>query len=125
MVVEGQPLGVKLNRIVARNVILQKRSKFDKTFNMAIDKLKKELTKLIDETNDEDLLSMVKEDIAYYKTSRDVDVTDNLSAKQLKELEQLAAEPDEKDTMTLNEFNKATDKWRTKLFLRDALRISW
>ena len=81
---------------------------------MAIDKLKKELTKLIDETNDEDLLSMVKEDIAYYKTSRDVDVTDNLSAKQLKELEQLAAEPDEKDTMTLNEFNKATDKWRTK-----------
>lgn len=114
MVVEGQPLGVKLNRIVARNVILQKRSKFDKTFNMAIDKLKKELTKLIDETNDEDLLSMVKEDIAYYKTSRDVDVTDNLSAKQLKELEQLAAEPDEKDTMTLNEFNKATDKWRTK-----------
>jgi uncharacterized protein YbaP (TraB family) len=81
---------------------------------MAIDKLKKELTKLIDETDDEDLLSLVKEDIAFYKTSKDVDVTDNLSAEQLKELEQLTAEPDEKDTMTLSEFNKATDKWRTK-----------
>ncbi len=81
---------------------------------MAIDKLKKELTKLIDETNDEGLLSMVKEDIAFYKTSKDVDVTDSLSDEQLKELEQLAAEPDEKDTMTLSEFNKATDKWRTK-----------
>ena len=81
---------------------------------MAIDKLKKELTKLIDETSDEDLLSMVKEDIAYYKTSKDIDVTDNLSAEQLKELEELAIEPGEKDSMTLNEFNKATDKWRTK-----------
>jgi hypothetical protein len=81
---------------------------------MAIDKLKKELTKLIDETNDEDLLSMVKEDIAYYKTSKDIDITDGLSAEQLKELEQLAAEPAEKDTMNLNEFNKATNKWRTK-----------
>ena len=81
---------------------------------MAIDKLKKELTKLIDETNDEDLLSMVKEDIAYYKTSKDVDITEDLSAEQLKELEELATEPGEKDTMTLNEFNKATDKWRTK-----------
>jgi len=81
---------------------------------MPIDKLKKELTKLIDETNDEDLLSMVKEDMAFYKTTKDADVTNNLSAKQLRELEELAAEPDEKDTMTLDEFNKATDKWRTK-----------
>ncbi|HMK27947.1 MAG TPA: hypothetical protein VK483_18090 [Chitinophagaceae bacterium] len=81
---------------------------------MPIDKLKEELTKLIDETNDEELLSMVKEDMAFYKTTKDADVTDKLSAKQIKELEELAAEPDEKDTMTLDEFNKATDKWRTK-----------
>ena len=81
---------------------------------MPIHKLKKELTKLIDETNDEELLSMVKEDMAFYKTAKDADVTDNLSAKQIKELKELATEPDEKDTMTLDEFNKATDKWRTK-----------
>ena len=81
---------------------------------MPIDKLKRELTKLIDETNDEELLSMVKEDMAFYKTTNVADVTDNLSAKQIKELEELAAEPYKKDTMTLDEFNKATDKWRTK-----------
>ena len=81
---------------------------------MPIDKLKKELTRLIDETNDEKLLSMVKEDMAFYKTTKDRDVTDNLSAKQIRELEELAAEPDEKDTITLDEYNKATDKWRTK-----------
>ena len=51
---------------------------------MPIDKLKRELTKLIVETNDENLLSMVKEDMAFYKTAKDADVTDSLSAKQIK-----------------------------------------
>jgi uncharacterized protein YbaP (TraB family) len=79
-----------------------------------VDKLKKELTKLIEETNDEELLSMVKEDMVFYNTSKGTDITDSLSDEQIKELEKLASEPDEKDTITLNEFNKATDKWRTK-----------
>ncbi|MBK5272202.1 MAG: hypothetical protein JJE22_14425 [Bacteroidia bacterium] len=79
-----------------------------------VDKLKKELTKLIEQTNDERLLSLVKEDMAFYKTSKGTDITDSLSDEQAKELERLASEPDEKDTMTLKEFNKATDKWRTK-----------
>lgn len=37
---------------------------------------------------------------------------EGLSDEQLKELKQLAAEPDEKNIMTLDELNKATDKWR-------------
>jgi uncharacterized protein YbaP (TraB family) len=79
-----------------------------------VDKLKKELTKLIEETNDEELLSLVKEDMVFYNTSKGTDITDSLSDEQINELEKLASEPDEKDTITLNEFNKATDKWRTK-----------
>ncbi len=79
-----------------------------------VDKLKKELTKLIEEMNDEELLSLVKEEIAFYKTSKGTDITDSLSDEQAKELERLASEPVEKDTMTLKEFNKVTDKWRTK-----------
>jgi hypothetical protein len=81
---------------------------------MAIEKLKKDLLRLIYETEDENLLSMVKEDITFYQTAKNTDVMYSLSVEQLKELEQLATEPEEKDTMTLNEFNKATDKWRTK-----------
>ncbi len=80
----------------------------------AVDKLKKELTKFIEETNDEELLSLLKEDMAFYKTSSGKDITDSLSDEQVKELEKLASEPDDKDTMTRKEFNKATDKWRTK-----------
>ena len=79
----------------------------------SVDKLKKELAKLIEETNDEELLSLVKEDIAFYKT-KETDITDSVSDEQVKELEKLASEPVNKDTMTLKEFNKATDKWRTK-----------
>jgi hypothetical protein len=79
-----------------------------------VDKLKKELTKLIEETNDEELLSMVKEDMVFYNTSKGTDITDSLSDEQILELERLASEPDEKDTISLKEFNKATDKWRTK-----------
>ena len=51
---------------------------------MAIEKLKKDLVRLIDETDDENLLSMVKEDIAFYQTAKNTDVTDSLSAEQLK-----------------------------------------
>lgn len=79
---------------------------------MPIDKLKEELVKLITETEDEELLFMMKEDIAIYKTASDI--TDSLSEEQLRELESLANEADEKDTITLGEFNKATDRWRTK-----------
>jgi hypothetical protein len=39
--------------------------------------------------------------------------TEGLSDEQLRELKQLAAEPAEKDTMTLSEFIRATNKWRT------------
>ena len=79
----------------------------------AVDKLKKELTKFIEETNDVELLALVKEDIAFYKT-KGADITDSLSNEQVKELEKLASEPDNKDTMTIKEFNKATYKWRMK-----------
>ena len=65
----------------------------------SVDKLKKELTKLIEETNDEELLSLVKEDIAFYKT-KGADITVSLSDEQVKELEKLASEPTNKDSMT-------------------------
>ena len=41
-----------------------------------------------------------------------IDIIDSLSDEQLEELKQLAGELDDKDTMTLDEFIKATDKWR-------------
>lgn len=77
-------------------------------------KLKKELVALIESTNDEELLSLLKEDFTFYGTIKNKDITDQLSSEQLKKLEMLANEDELKDTVTLDEFKKATDKWRLK-----------
>jgi hypothetical protein len=81
---------------------------------MGAKELKKELLTLIENTDNEELLSLLKEDLVFYGNTKYNDVTDRLNSKQLKELELLANEDDFKDTVTLEEFKKATEKWRSK-----------
>ena len=81
---------------------------------MPVDKLKKELLSYIENTDDEEILSLLKEDMVFYGKVKNADITDSLSEEQLRELKTLAEEDDTKDTQSLDEFNKATDKWRTK-----------
>lgn len=80
---------------------------------MPVKDLKKELVELIENSNDEELLSLLKEDIVHYGKLQSRDVTDDLSEEQLKELKALSEE-DEKDTHSLDDFKKATSKWRSK-----------
>lgn len=81
---------------------------------MKADDLKKELVALIEGTNDEELLSLLKEDLVFYGKPASTDITDQLNKEQLADLKNLAEEVDKKDTHTLEEFKKATDKWRLK-----------
>ena len=81
---------------------------------MSKDKLKKELLSYIENIDDEETLSLLKEDMVFYGKVKDTDITDKLSEDQLKELKGLAEEDDEKNTQSLVDFKKATDKWRTK-----------
>jgi hypothetical protein len=81
---------------------------------MSADNLKKELLDCIKNTNDEELLSLMKEDFVFYGKVKDVDIADNLSEKQILELRALSEEEGMKDTMTLDEFKQATQQWRTK-----------
>ena len=81
---------------------------------MPANKLKKELLSYIENTDDEEILSLLKEDMVFYGKVKNADITDSLSEEQLHELKTLAEEDDSKDTQSLDEFNKATDKWRTK-----------
>jgi len=81
---------------------------------MSKDKLKKELLSYIENIDDEETLSLLKEDIVFYGKVKDADITDKLSEDQLKELKELAEEPDKKDTQSLEDYKKATDRWRTK-----------
>ena len=81
---------------------------------MQTNELKKELVSLIENTNDEGLLNLLKEDFVFYGNIKNKDITDGLNEEQLKELKTLSEEEGTKDTQTLEEFKKATQKWRTK-----------
>jgi competence protein ComGC len=81
------------------------------------DELKKELHQLIDNTEDEDLLNMVKEDIVAYQTKSDTNIDDlsDLSPEDRAELEELATEDPDKDTITFDEYKKEMKEWLSKL----------
>ena len=81
---------------------------------MQPNELKKELVTFIENTNDEDLLNLLKEDFVFYGNKKNKDITDGLNDEQLKELKTLSEEEGTKDTHTLEGFKKATQQWRTK-----------
>lgn len=80
---------------------------------MSTKKLKEELLSYIANTDDEALLSLLKEDLIFYGKVKDADILDGLSEEQLKELKALSEEVPMKDTDTFNDFKKATEQWRT------------
>ena len=81
------------------------------------EELKKELHKLIDNTEDEELLSMVKEDIVTYQTkaNKNFDDLSDLSPEDRAELEELAKEDMHKDTITFEELKKEMNEWVSKM----------
>ena len=84
---------------------------------MSKENLKKELHKLIDDTEDEELLSIVKEDIVAYQTkaNKNFDDLSDLSPEDRQELKELAEEDPEKDTITFEELKKEMNEWVSKL----------
>ncbi len=81
---------------------------------MSKSELKKELLSYIENAEDEELLSLLKEDIAFYGKAKDTDAADGLGEEQSKELKKLSEEDEIKDTDSLDEFKKATHQWRIK-----------
>ena len=83
---------------------------------MSKEKLKKELHELIDNMENEQLLNMVKEDIvAYQKTETAFDDLSDLTHAERAELEELANEDPDKDTISFDEFKKEISEWISKL----------
>ena len=81
---------------------------------MSAKDLKKELVAYIENTDDEELLSFLKEDLVFYGSVKGVDITDGLSEDQMNQLKTLSEENEMKDTHTLEEYTKMTEKWRIK-----------
>ena len=91
---------------------------------MSNEKLKKELHTLIDNTEDEELLNMVKEDIVAYQTEskKEFDDLSDLSPEDRQELEELATEDIDKDTITYEEFKQHLNEWQSRLSQRKGLK---
>jgi F420-0:gamma-glutamyl ligase len=83
---------------------------------MSKEKLKKELHELIDKMEDEEMLSMVKQDIvAYQKAETEFDDLSDLTPEERAELEESINEDPEKDVVSEEEFNNYIQAWRKKL----------
>ena len=75
--------------------------------------IKAEVLQLIQATDNDSLLQLIKADIELFSDS-EKDVTDDLPDEDKEELKRLAEEPDANETLSEEEFIKATSRWRTK-----------
>ena len=74
--------------------------------------VKSRIYQLVDSIEDENILQMVMEDVAYY--ANDNDVTDELTKDQLKELDEAISEADKNDTMDWNDLKKEMNEWKKR-----------
>lgn len=66
--------------------------------------VKTKIHQMIDTITDESLLQLVAEDVQYY--ANDVDIADELDAKQTRELDDAISEADNNDVITWIDFKK-------------------
>lgn len=76
--------------------------------------LKQEIIDKIQLIEDEDLLVHLNSEVNYFTKKNIADVTDSLSNEDFEELSNLMKEPFGEDTVSLDEYKKATARWRTK-----------
>jgi hypothetical protein len=74
--------------------------------------VKSKIYQLIDSIEDESILQMVMEDVAYYVNNKDI--TDELSEQQKKELDEAISEADNNETIDWNDFKKEMNEWKKR-----------
>ena len=80
---------------------------------MSIQQLQQQLITQISAVNNEDILRMLEEELTYSLQSKD-DLSSLLTSEDHKELNILANEPIDGNTMSFNEFNNVMQQWRMK-----------
>ena len=74
--------------------------------------LKSKIYQMLEEIEDEKILSQVMEDVAFYAGKKDI--TDELTPEQLQELDAAIKEADNKETINWDDFKKEMNEWRKK-----------
>lgn len=76
--------------------------------------IKQDLINKISNTEDENLLLLLKTDYEYFTQTNSKDVTDDLCEEDKQELINLVNEPFGFDTISQQELDEAIRQWRTK-----------
>jgi len=76
------------------------------------DEVRSKIHQLIDSIEDENILRVVMEDVAYYANEKDV--TDELNEQQLKDLDHAISEADNNETIDWDDFKKEMNEWRKR-----------
>ena len=79
-----------------------------------VNHIKQDLINKISNTNDENLLQLLKEDYEYFTEDKKKDVTDDLHEEDREELTNLVSEPFGYETISQQELDEAIRQWRTK-----------
>lgn len=79
-----------------------------------VNHIKQDLINKISNTNDENLLLLLKEDYEYFTQDANKDVTDELSEEDKEDIINLVKEPFGFDTISQQELDEAIRQWRTK-----------
>ena len=74
------------------------------------EEVKSKIYQLIDSIEDENVLQMVMEDVAYYTSKKDI--VDELNEDQLKELDEAISEADSNETIDWEDFKKEMNEWK-------------
>ena len=76
--------------------------------------LKQELLDKINASNNEYLLNLLNTEYNFFTHNSNLDVTDNLSKEDFIDLANLMKEPFGYETVSLEAYKKATERWRMK-----------
>ncbi len=74
--------------------------------------IRAEISRILDSINDENVLYMIKEDVAWYKG--DKDILDELDDEQLADLEIGIKEADNNETVSWDDFKKEMGEWKKR-----------
>ena len=82
--------------------------------------VKSKIYQLLDSIEDENILQMIMEDVAYYASNKDI--IDELSEQQLKELNRAISEADNNETIDWENFKKEMNEWKKKMIVSKRFR---
>lgn len=80
---------------------------------MTLSQRRQHLIQQINTINDENVLIMIEEELSLHVHNK-IDLDKELNPSDLEELIMLANEPSDKNTVSMDEYRKATERWRTK-----------